>query len=84
MQHQWKEMFRCAQHDGNVIPNAKLRDLKKTTLRYLTFVRYDTIREPVILSEANQRSTPEASAEGVKVENLNATPMERDVSLRST
>ena len=70
MQHYWKEMFRCAQHDSNVIPNAKRRDLKTSVL--------------VILSEANQRSTPEASAEGAKVKNLNATPMERDVSLRST
>ena len=25
----WKEMFRYAQHDSNVIPNAKLRELKK-------------------------------------------------------
>ena len=50
-------MFRCAQHDSNVIPNAKWRDLKKKTLRYLTFVRYDTIREPVILSIAKELKT---------------------------
>ena len=63
--NQWKEMFRCAQHDSNVIQSttrvpvilSKAKDLKKRKKRYLTFVRYDTIRIPVILSIANQRST---------------------------
>ncbi|MBQ8695005.1 MAG: hypothetical protein IJ513_05110, partial [Bacteroidaceae bacterium] len=54
---------------GKLVILSTAKDLKKRKKRYLTFVRYDTVREPVILSEAK---------------NLNATLLERDVSLRST